>query len=222
MIKIDNSLLDYSNPVGVGVSMGLDSVVLSHFLFMGGRDLIFIHVNHQTPYSQLADEGFHHYTNFLFKEKEKYPQTKHVNSICLKDKMDTTNFKEAGFRDYRYNLFDTFFNTMGDHGSNNQLVICHHLSDAVESYLLNCLSSPNRKLLPAVTQRKNYKVIRPFLKTRKKAIQEYAEKHDLLKWVVEDPSNTDTKFRRNWVRHSLIPFIDPQYPGLETLVLKML
>ncbi len=221
MIKIDNSLLDYSKPIGVGLSMGLDSVVLSHFLFMGGRDLIFIHVNHKTPYSQLADDGFHHYTDFLIKEKEKHFQTKttFTKFVSAKnEKIDTSGFLEADFREYRYNLFDQIF---GD-SMNDQLVICHHLGDAVESYLLNCLSSPNRKLLPAVTQRNNYKIIRPFLKTRKKCIQAYAEKHDLLKWVVEDPSNNDTKFRRNWIRHFLIPVIKTKYPGLEKTVLKML
>jgi tRNA(Ile)-lysidine synthase TilS/MesJ len=49
----------------------------------------------------------------------------------------------------------------------------------------------------------NPKIIRPLLKVPKKQIYAYAKEHN-LKWI-EDPTNKDTKYTRNYVRQVLMP-----------------
>jgi tRNA(Ile)-lysidine synthase TilS/MesJ len=46
---------------------------------------------------------------------------------------------------------------------------------------------------------------------------EWAEKNDLMKWVVFDPTNNDLKYQRNWVRHQMLPMI-VEKTNLETVV----
>ena len=58
---------------------------------------------------------------------------------------------------------------------------------------------------------------RPMLGLTKKEILEYAKKKG-LKWV-EDPTNLDTKFDRNYIRHQLVPMILKRFPNAETSIL---
>jgi tRNA(Ile)-lysidine synthase TilS/MesJ len=57
---------------------------------------------------------------------------------------------------------------------NKDVILCHHLNDAVESYLMNTLKGcPEYLPVPITTKfhNNNHKMIRPFLKTKKKDIE---------------------------------------------------
>ena len=100
--------------------------------------------------------------------------------------------------------------------------MCHHLDDAVESYLMNTFTGKvtGRHPLPISTTRTNYKVLRPFIRTKKKNIIKYAQHYDLMKWVKEDKSNEDLTIRRNWIRLKLRPEIESEYGSLNKVVAK--
>ena len=74
----------------------------------------------------------------------------------------------------------------------------------------------NPKVIPA--QRNN--VLRPFLTTSKADLIDWAERHD-CGWI-EDQSNTDTKYIRNYIRHELMPHALYVNPGLPKLVKKLI
>ena len=66
----------------------------------------------------------------------------------------------------------------------------------------------------------NFSIFHPFLKTSKQDFIDYAEANDLMKYVVEDPTNKETKNKRNWVRNTIIPEINGRDMGIETIVRK--
>ena len=56
------------------------------------------------------------------------------------------------------------------------------------------------------------------MSSRKEDMISYVKKNDLEKYVVEDETNQENNYRRNWVRNVLLPQLQPF--GLPTLVKK--
>jgi tRNA(Ile)-lysidine synthase len=63
-------------------------------------------------------------------------------------------------------------------------------------------------------------VIRPFRTWSKKDIVAYARRNG-VEWV-EDPSNTDMRFKRNFIRHKVVPTLRELNPGLDNIVLRVI
>jgi tRNA(Ile)-lysidine synthase TilS/MesJ len=75
--------------------------------------------------------------------------------------------------------------------------------------------------IPFITEVGTNLVVHPFLFTKKKDFIEYAEKNDLAKYVVEDETNKVTKgSRRNFIRNEVMPLIQREKMGLDTIVKK--
>ena len=53
-------------------------------------------------------------------------------------------------------------------------------------------------------------LLRPLLRVSRAAIESYAKKHN-LRWV-EDDSNLDTAYTRNFIRHDVMPVIAQRFP----------
>ena len=54
-------------------------------------------------------------------------------------------------------------------------------------------------------------MLRPLLDFQRESLVRYAEQHK-LQWI-EDDSNTNTEFDRNFWRHEILPLIDRRFPG---------
>jgi tRNA(Ile)-lysidine synthase len=221
---IYKSSLIKAETLDVAVSMGMDSFVMMNFLANGSRNLRLHYVNHGTEYASKAEKNFRDYVSFLKFKGEKYgrPPIK-IEGFVWGDPTKNSMSKEAEFRDFRYGLFDYFFSDKKD--TTNQLIVCHHLDDAVESYLMNAFTSASYdRKLPETTDRGTYEVIRPFLMTPKTSILSYYEEKiyaEDKKYLTVDPSNDDTSFKRNFVRLELLPKIKEQYPGIDKVVRKL-
>lgn len=216
MIKINRKLFADAKTLNVACSMGEDSVAISHYLANGKRPLILHYVNHGTEYALSAQSKFQEYLEFL-----RGTARVKVEGVIHRDpSLDSSDFGEAEFREYRYSKFDDYFKNKKD--THQYLIVCHHLGDAVENFIMSMFTagSTKRQLKEVTTRNAGYTVIRPIL-TTKQDIKDYIKRHDLEKWVVTDPSNTDNKFKRNWVRNELIPKIKEGYPGIETVVKKL-
>lgn len=81
------------------------------------------------------------------------------------------------------------------------VVTAHHEDDVLETMLLNLLRGTNRKGLSSL--RSTDVVLRPLLQVPKLHITAYANKNN-LSWR-EDSTNTNLRYRRNFVRHQLVP-----------------
>jgi tRNA(Ile)-lysidine synthase len=112
--------------------------------------------------------------------------------------------QEEHWRDQRY----TFLRTLGP------VITAHHLDDCVETYIHSALNG-TPKVIPMI--RNN--VLRPFLTTRKSELISWCQRHDVL-WI-EDISNQDSKYMRNYIRNELMPHALRVNPGLHTLVKKV-
>ena len=184
--------------VVVACSAGIDSMVVTHFLLQGRRNIKLAYFNHDTSHSQRAQ-------NF-------------IESFAAENKLDLFIGKIKGtkgkrsmeefWRDERY----SFFNRI----KTNFLMTCHHLDDAVETWVMSAMHG-NCKLIPYY---RDPNIYRPFLMTSKKSIKEYAERKQ-VEWI-EDPTNARTEYIRNHIRHSLMPGILKVNPGIRTVIRKKL
>lgn len=109
---------------------------------------------------------------------------------------------EEHWRNERYSWLD---------GLLLDVVTAHHLDDCVETYLWSTMHG-TAKVIP---YRRN-RVIRPFLLTPKADLIVWAERNN-VSWI-DDASNKDTKYMRNYVRHELMPHALHINPGLAKVV----
>lgn len=84
------------------------------------------------------------------------------------------------------------------------IVTAHHRDDVLETAIINLLRGSGRKGLTALASREGME--RPLLGVPKEEVIAYARKHG-LEWR-EDPTNADTDYLRNYVRHNLLPRFD--------------
>ena len=184
--------------VVIACSGGIDSMVVTHFLQQGRRNIKLAYFNHDTLHSKRAQdfvEEFAHNNNLdLFLGRIK--GTKGKRSM------------EEFWRDERYDFFNRI--------NTKFLITCHHLDDAVETWVMSAMHG-KCKLIP---YQRGSNIFRPFLMTSKKTIKDYADRKS-LEWV-EDPSNSRTEYIRNHIRHSLMPGILKVNPGIRTVIRKKL
>ena len=200
--------------VAVALSGGLDSVVLLNLLHerctVRELSLSAIHVNHQL--SSHADE-WEHFCRALC---ERYGVGFIVRRVQVTP--DGSGI-EAAARQLRYRAFasvDADFVALG-----------HHLDDQVETFLLQLLRGAGPKglaAMPVVRQQESGVddkvvsplILRPLLELRRSRIEAYATSKG-LEWV-DDDSNADSRFDRNYLRNELLRPLEARFPGYrETL-----
>lgn len=107
------------------------------------------------------------------------------------------NASEAVARDARYDFLKQVRKASGAHG----IVTAHHQDDLIESALLNIVRGTGRRGVTAMIH--NRAITRPLLHMSKEDIVDYAEYHQ-IPWR-EDSTNQDVKYRRNQLRHNVLP-----------------
>ncbi|WP_440615846.1 tRNA lysidine(34) synthetase TilS [Cysteiniphilum sp. 6C5] len=99
-----------------------------------------------------------------------------------------------------------FFKSVMQQTPNSLLLTAHHLEDQAETFLLQALRGHGLKGLAAIAKEKTFAnglLLRPFLDLKKSELIQYCQDHDLV-WI-EDESNQSTDFRRNALRHNIMP-----------------
>lgn len=111
---------------------------------------------------------------------------------------------EEHWRNERYQIFHSF---------DVPVVTCHHLDDCVETWLWSSLNGN-----PGIIPYRNRNVIRPFRLNRKEEFVRWC-KAKKVEWV-EDKTNVDTRYVRNYIRHELMPKALTVNPGLHKVIMK--
>lgn len=204
MIKIDKKILPKQH-FTVLVSGGVDSIVAAHWLKKHYRKHFnILHFNHKVQDA-----------NDLMQQKvTQFCKDFGFDDFCVITRKDVycKDFSENGLRQWRIDKLNE------EHGD---FVTAHHLNDAVENYLDNCLKGcPEYKPISESTKFENFTIYHPFIKTRKQDIIKHAIENDLLKYVVEDPTNKEVSFKRNWIRNKIAKEIYDRNIGIEKIVLK--
>jgi tRNA(Ile)-lysidine synthase len=176
----------------VALSGGVDSMAVADFISRS-RSVQCAFFHHETDTSRRALE-------FLTPYCQSRGWTLMIGYINA-DRSPTESPEEF-WRNQRYN----WLNTLGE-----GVITAHHLDDCVETYLWSMLHG-TAKTIP---YRRN-KVIRPFLLTPKIELVSWAHRNN-IPWV-EDDSNKNLQYTRNYVRHELVPRALDVNPGLHKVV----
>jgi tRNA(Ile)-lysidine synthase len=100
-------------------------------------------------------------------------------------------------------------------GSDEMYLTAHHAEDQAETLFLNLLRGSGVEGIAGIPALRNLDhgwVARPLLEQRRRDLVEYLERRS-ISWLA-DPSNEDTAFDRNFLRHELFPIIEKRWAGL--------
>ena len=181
--------------VAVAVSGGLDSMAVLDFLRQGRRNITVLHYNHSTPFADAAEGVVRQYCHTYG-----LPLISDKNTV----KAPTGASMEDFWRKQRYSFFEKV---------DLPTITCHHLDDAVETWVFTAMHG-NPFLIPH--KRDNF--IRPFLTTEKSRLSYWAIKNNVT--YINDPSNKDTKYQRNYIRHEMMPHVLRVNPGIKKTIKK--
>ncbi|MBL4868153.1 MAG: tRNA lysidine(34) synthetase TilS [Pseudomonadales bacterium] len=196
----------------VGYSGGVDSQVLLH-IFAELRNKLpeltvrAIHINHDL--SPNADQWQAHC--------RQYCDVLHIPFIAEKVQIDKQKGGiEAAARTVRYDMYRRHLQ------QHEVLALAHHQDDQAETVLYRLMRGAGVKGLSgmtvakgpffdgAVDSREAINIIRPLLLSTKEQIIQYA-KDNGLSWV-EDESNENIHFSRNFLRHKILPEMEKHWP----------
>ena len=187
----------------IAFSGGLDSCVLLHLLADCKKTLPFQlsahHVNHGLSPNADAWADF-------------------CTETCAKLNISLTIFKvkveqnsglgvEATARAARYQALSS--------ADADFICLAHHQDDQAETLLLQLARGAGVKGLAGMGAI-NEKLLRPLLDTPRASLEAYASANKLA-WI-EDESNADTKFDRNFMRHEILPNLAKQYPAIKQTI----
>jgi tRNA(Ile)-lysidine synthase len=111
---------------------------------------------------------------------------------------------EAAARHARYEFLEKVRTQAGA----DAILTAHHLDDVTETAIHNILRGTGRKGMSSLGNRAG--IVRPLSHLPKSKLQGYAQANG-LKWR-EDNTNAQTKYRRNYIRHQLIPTLQERSP----------
>lgn len=191
--------LKEGDTVVVGVSGGVDSVVLLHLLRFGldrpRVRLVAAHVDHAMRPGSAADAAWVRGVGAAWGVE--------VHTVRL-DPAPTT---EAEARRRRYAFLEEVRLTRGARLS----LTAHHADDQAETVLFRVLRGTGIRGLQGIRERRSPALWRPLLPFTRGEISEYASAAGLT-WR-EDPTNRDP-FVRNVIRHRLLPVAEARVaPG---------
>jgi len=211
---INNHLIKFNDNLLVAVSGGVDSVVLLHLLIQlkdkFKLKLQIVHLNHgirgeqaqrdQKFVEQLANK----YGIFLKAKKVNVPEFSNKEGVSV----------EEGARILRYRFFEQILDETGA----NWVMLGHHADDQVETVIDHFIRGTGLKGLSGMMVKRD-KYIRPLLFAKRKEIETYA--NDVSLDYIIDSTNESLDYRRNRIRHNLIPHIKKYFnPGFPHVVLR--
>lgn len=195
----------------VAVSGGADSVCLLH---------LFRKVSHSAPLSLHVAHLNHGFrpeakTEASFVERLAsdwdIPVTSSslpVPEICKKRHLS----KQEGARRIRYHFLEEAAEAVGA----RWIALGHTADDQAETFLMHLLRGAGVKGLGAIPEMRG-RIIRPLLEISRKEILGELSRDNIPH--MEDPSNQSPVYRRNRIRHELIPLLEEYNPGIRKRLL---
>ncbi|OHP61077.1 tRNA lysidine(34) synthetase TilS [Neisseria sp. HMSC061H08] len=190
--------------VEVGLSGGLDSVVLLHLLHRMREfrhfDLRTVHVNH----------GLSTNADTWAKFCQDYCRGLNVVlRVCRVNVEKQGKGLEAAARAARYQAFSD--------GLRKIIVLAHHRNDQIETFMLSAVRGGGLRGMAAMPVwrdlNEEVQIWRPLLAFSRQELAEYAQQWGLS--FVEDESNEDSGYLRNWMRNQALPQWQQRIPNFE-------
>ncbi len=191
-----------SGRIGVAVSGGMDSMTLLRLLIDAGVKPYVINVEHGIRGDRSKSDSLFvkefcisHGLEYFFTEVNA-PEYAAEHGISL----------ELAARTLRYEFFEKLL----DEKKVDVIALAHHADDNAETILMRIFRGTGIRGLKGIADRDKF--IRPLLKYTRAEISEYARVHSVP--YVEDETNEDTAFTRNFIRNELLPQIKTRYPDV--------
>jgi tRNA(Ile)-lysidine synthase len=208
-LTVVEDLLALTGPrprVAVAFSGGLDSTVLAHALVRARRKLAHLRLLH-------VDHGLQAASPDWAKHCARLARRWRVPIVVLRASIDRKKGEspEAAARDARYALL------AGALEPDEVLVTGQHQDDQAETLLLQLFRGAGvagLAAMPAITQFAGGRIARPLLDRSRAELASYAKAFRLEH--IEDPSNLETRFARNFLRHKVMPVIREKWPFVES------
>ena len=197
-----------SNHIYIGYSGGVDSHVLLHACAMLPDikpKIIAVYIHHglQTQ----ADSWAEHCQKITEDLRLKFV-------MCAVNAAPSLGESpEEAARNARYAAFKQLIN------ENDVILLAQHQEDQLETVLLQLFRGSGLRGLAGMPEKIEFSaglMLRPLLQVSKQAINAYALKHNLT-WI-EDPSNQDIVYDRNFLRKDIIPALKTRWPSLDKTV----
>ena len=198
------SMIKEGSTIGVGVSGGVDSMVLLNLLLSirerFSLKVVVAHLNHN-----LRGKGSEEDYIFVCEYAEsiglefygatlREPETEGLEGESL----------QAYLRSMRYDFFTRIMESKGL----DNLATGHNMDDLAETVLMRLMKGTSLKGLGSIPPKRG-PYIRPLIELARDQILEYAQKNSIP--YREDPTNLDDKYLRNSVRLNLLPLIKRLY-----------
>lgn len=192
---MEQGMIQPGERVTAAVSGGVDSTCLFHLLLAFRESIPFtleaVHVHHGIRESADRDEAFVR----TLCEDAKVPLTViHVDVPKVSEK-EKTGLEETARR-LRYEALEKL--------DTDRIALAHHAQDQAETLLLNLIRGSGLKGLSGMLP-VHGRYIRPLLLLLPEEIREWMIAHH-HSWV-EDETNQDLYFQRNYIRHVLLPLM---------------
>ena len=196
-----NQLLTGTDNVLLAVSGGVDSMVMANLFLKTDNTIGIAHCNFQLrgtesdndekfvrEFAKNSDTPFY-VINF---DTEKYAEEKRVSI-------------QMAARDLRYEWFEKIRITEGF----DYIALAHNKNDILETVLLNIARGTGLKGMTGIKKKSGY-IIRPLLYATRNEIAQYVNDNNLS--YREDSSNAQIKYKRNKIRHQIIPEFEELNP----------
>ncbi len=187
-------LIDQPGTIMLGLSGGVDSMVMMDLFLKARYNVAAAHCNFG-----LRGEESDNDQVFVAERCKKHNIKFHIK---LLDTLDYAKDKgislQMAARDLRYEWFEML---LADNGYSS-VAIAHNKNDLAETFLINLVRGTGIRGLTGI-KAKTGNIIRPLLFAGRNEILDYAGKNKIP--FREDSSNLDMKYKRNRIRHKIIP-----------------
>lgn len=189
----------------VAISGGVDSVVLAYLCWEAGLPIELAHCNFQLR-GQESDRD----EELVRQLAANWEVPVSVNKIDLTRyaSLHKLSIQEAA-RKFRYQWFASLVELTATPA---WILTAHHADDNAETVAMNFFKGTGLTGLAGIPPRNGH-VLRPLLPVWRKEILQLAQEKGLS--FVEDSSNVNEKYTRNFFRHTVIPGIEKVYPTVK-------
>ena len=203
----DEKLIETDETIVVGVSGGIDSMVLLNVLYNLGYKLVIAHVNHNVRVESKDELIF--VSNYAKDRNIPFEST-------VLEKINGVNFQDEARR-LRYEFF---FDVARKYNA-TKIATAHHLDDLLETVLMRISRGSNLYGYGGIKPIIYYggiSLVRPLLCVNRQEIKKYQEENNIP--FMEDASNSKDKYTRNRYRHNVVPILVEENPNIYQNILR--
>lgn len=198
----DQQLVKNGQKILLGISGGVDSIVLAHLFLQSHIETEWAHCNFHLRGSE--SDGDEVFVRQLAKEWSVPLHCKDFNTDSYAREKGISIQMAA--RELRFQWFNELM--LQQHC--NSIATAHHAGDSIETFFVNLMRGSGLRGLTGIAP-KSGNIVHPLLFCGRADIMEYAHQNKLS--FREDSSNASTKYMRNSIRHEILPLFERHNPS---------